>query len=359
MTAKAAYHFTPGELLEAWTSGGRTNRGAAVQLGIGDMTFARHFKAAFPGGEPDCGLDIRPLPETDEPIEQVIQRRRQQFDIKRQYEKAAKLAAVGVRIKGPIGLLAFGDPHVDDDGTDIAALERHAHLVRDTEGLYAGNVGDTTNNWVGRLARLYAEQETSAKTAWRLAEWFIRLCPRNKAEWTDRPKWLFIVGGNHDCWSGESDPLKWITRQANSIYSKSQVRLNLSFPNGTEVRVNCAHDFRGASQWNPAHGSMKASQLGFRDHILLNGHRHTSGYGLIKDPMTGLISHCIQVASYKVYDRYAQELGLVDRHISPSVLCVIDPEAAEVGRVTVFFDVDAGVDFLRWKRERKGKPGRR
>jgi hypothetical protein len=38
-------------------------------------------------------------------------------------------------------------------------------------------VGDTTNNWTGRLARLYADQSTSAAQAWRIAEWLVNLEP--------------------------------------------------------------------------------------------------------------------------------------------------------------------------------------
>jgi hypothetical protein len=95
---------------------------------------------------------------------------------------------------------------------------------------------------------------------------------------------------------------------------------------------------------------MKASQMGYHDHILVNGHKHKSGYGLIKDPAAGTVSHCIQVASYKVHDRYAKDKGFPDQHISPSVVTIIDPEAPEAGFVQVFHDVDAAVDFLKWKR---------
>jgi hypothetical protein len=97
---------------------------------------------------------------------------------------------------------------------------------------------------------------------------------------------------------------------------------------------------------------MKASQMGFHDHILINGHKHTSGYGLIKDPAGGTVSHCIQVGSYKIHDRFAKERGFRDQHISPSVVTIIDPDATEVGLVTVFHDVEAAVDYLTWKRER-------
>jgi hypothetical protein len=295
----------------------------ARHLGIKENTMKSRVHRLKRTGPPD--IDINEAPEEKIGIEELVERRKRDFEKKDAHHRAKKLIRAKVKIDGPIAVHFFGDPHVDDDGTDIATLERDCHLVRDTEGFYAANVGDTTNGWVGRLARLYGEQETSAETAWRLAEWFIRMCPRNEAEWSDRPPWLFIVAGNHDLWAGAGDPLKWITRQVGSIYESSQIRIGLDFPNGRQVRVNCRHDFQGHSQWNTAHGSMKAAQMGFRDHILLNGHKHTSGYGIVKDPSTGLVSHCVQVASYKVHDRYAVEKGLPDQSVSPSMTAVIDP----------------------------------
>ena len=228
----------------------------------------------------------------------------------------------------------------DDDGTDLALLERHTDLIRNTKGLFGANVGDTTNNWMGRLARLYAEQSTSAKQAWQIAEWFIK-----------RVDWLYFLSGNHDAWSGPGDPIKWILRSG--VPNDSGVRLNLQFPNGKEVRINARHTFPGHSMWNTAHGLSKAAQMGWRDHILIAGHTHVSGYQIVKDPMTGMLSHAIRVGSYKTYDRYAEQLGLPDQCISPAVVTVIDPNSTtETGLITVFHDVEEGAKFLTWKRQR-------
>jgi hypothetical protein len=353
MAGKFQYSFTREQLADAYQAAGGNKKLAGKMLGLNEMTFSRHLERAYPRGDVPETPRISAVPDPGMPMQDLVEHRKRQFRLKRNHEEALKRVRIDIPGDRALGLLVFGDPHVDDDGTDIETLERHARLVRETDGLYGANVGDTTNNWVGRLARLYGQQETSAATAWRLAEWFIKLCPRTPAEERARTKWLFIVGGNHDAWSGSGDPLNWITRQAGALYAKSQVRVALHFANGEEVRVNCAHDFSGSSMWNPAHGSMRAAQMGFRDHLLLNGHRHTSGYGLIKDPATGLVSHCVQVSSYKVFDEYAKDKGLIDRHISPAVVAVNDPKEPPAGRVTVFFDVDAGVDFLEFKRRRK------
>lgn len=285
--------------------------------------------------------------ETPAPLEELLERRRRAFEVKARNEDAARLIRRNVPVAGPYGILHFGDPHIDDDGTDIITLERHATLVRNTPALYGANVGDTTNNWVGRLARLYAEQSTTAEEAWRLAEWFIHLVG---------PKWLYLVGGNHDGWSGAGDPLKWITREANALYQPNEVRVELIPPRGQNVRVNARHDFSGSSMWNPTHGVMRAAQMGVRDHIFVAGHRHVSGYQPLKLPSdTGepILVHCIQVASYKVIDRYAKEKGFRDQNISPAVLTVIDPEAPRpTGLVQVYHDIEEGIEWLKWKRQR-------
>jgi hypothetical protein len=179
-------------------------------------------------------FEFTPLPNDDVPIEELIEQRKRKFAHKREHEEASKLIPIRIKIAGPIGLLHFGDPHVDDDGCDIEAIERHTALVNATEGLFACNVGDTTNNWVGRLARLYGDQATSAAQAWRLAEWFVNRC-----------RWLYMIGGNHDLWSGSGDPLRWIAKHQNSLYKSSEARIALRFPNGAEVRVNARHDHTG------------------------------------------------------------------------------------------------------------------
>lgn len=288
-------------------------------------------------------IEVAHVPDVDD-IDELIAYRKRQFERKTAHEEASKLLDVRVKIAGPIGILHFGDPHVDDDGTDIAALEAHTDLCNRTEGLFAANVGDTTNNWTGRLAKLYAEQSTTAKQAWMLAEWFIKRC-----------KWLYIIGGNHDGWSGAGDPINWIARGQTHIHSPSEARMALRFGSRTVI-VNARHDHTGHSQWNPTHGPMKALQLGLRDHIAIAGHKHKSGYGVLKDPETGRTCHAIQVGSYKVYDRYAKDKGFRDQQLSPCVTTVIDPRLPDdhPDLVKVFWDPLEGSEYLTFLRKRKG-----
>jgi len=292
---------------------------------------------------PKKPFELPDLPDELPTADELRDRRKKSFARKRTARDARQMVGVKITIDGPYGIAHMGDPHVDDDGTDIGLLERHVQIINKTEGLFAGNVGDYSNNWVGRLARLYAEQGTTAREAWVLVEWLVQ-----------STQWLYLIGGNHDCWSGAGDPIEWIARQVGAQYERSGARLSLRSPSGRVVRVNARHDFTGNSMWNTAHGPARAAQMGWRDHILTCGHRHTSGYQVLKDPASLLISHAIRVGSYKTYDRYADEKGLPDQTIFVCPVTIVDPrfEDSDPRFITTIFDPEEGAEYLTWKRKR-------
>jgi len=276
------------------------------------------------------------------PIEELIDHRNKLYNRKKQYKQKIRLHDIEININGPIGIAHFGDPHVDDDGTDLSMIMQYSDAINNTEGMFAGNLGDIQNNWIGRLSFLYGQQSTSAKESWRLTEYFV-----NKIDW------LYLVAGNHDVWSGEGDPLDFIMRDHKGIYEKWGARLNLIFPNGKQIRVNARHMFKGVSMWNTAHGVAKAVQMGWRDHILTCGHIHTSGYQVLKDPASGLISHALQVGSFKIFDKYADKLGLDDRNIFNCPVTIIDPRYDDDDNrlITTIFNPIEGAEYLTWKRD--------
>lgn len=297
-----------------------------------------------PTRTPPRALVIDRPPSDDEPVEALIEHRIAKFQRKRAHEEAKKLVAIRLPDDKPIGILHFGDPHLDDDGTDLAAVRAHGELVRNTPGLYGANVGDTTNNWIGRLARLYAMQSTTARQAWRLAEWFVRDLVG--------PKWLYMIAGNHDLWSGTSDPLEWISREAHALYLPDEIRVALRWPGGAEVRIWCRHQFAGNSMWNPAHAGMKALAMRVRDHLAIAGHLHISAHGLLRDEQTGIAMQAVQVASYKRHDSYAREKGMADKSVSPCAVTVIDPRlpADHPDLVKLFWDPARGAEYLTFLR---------
>ena len=289
-------------------------------------------------------FEVDELPEELPTAEELLARRSREFARKREAKDARHLIPVRVTVDGPVGVAFVGDPHVDDPGTDIDLLRRHVEIINAHEALLPIGIGDYSNNWVGRLARLYGQQSLSAAEAWVLVEWLVRSL-----------RWLALVSGNHDAWSGDGDPIKWMAKSARVQYEAHGARLGLTLPSGRVIRVNARHDFSGRSQWNTAHGPAKAAQMGWRDHILTAGHTHVSGYQVVRDPATGLLSHALRIGSYKSYDRYAEEKGFPNQCFMVCPVAVIRPEFADDDNrlITVFFDPESAADYLKFLRKRK------
>ncbi len=277
-------------------------------------------------------------PTLDEPLEELIARRLRDSGRVQERLDHGEMHRVAIHETGPVGILHIGDPHVDDPGCNFALLWQHLQLVVDTPGLYAGILGDLQNNWVGRLARLYAVQSVSARESWRLVEAMLAKVG---------PRLVYLVGGNHDAWSGPGDPLQWIMRSHAAVQQAHGVRIVFSFPDGHPIIMNARHDWPGMSQFNPAFGQGKAAYQGMSDHIIVSGHRHQGGYMTYYNAHTGRLSHCCQVGSYKMLDDYADQRGFPRNNYSPSVLTIIDPTAeAETERVLVFQSVELGARVL-------------
>ncbi len=278
------------------------------------------------------------IPSPDLPLADLIQRRIDEFGRTKRYTDSMNEVEIKVTIDGPVGIAHFGDPHIDDPGCDIGLLQRHMQVCNDTPGMMAGNVGDAQNNWCQRLSHLFGKQETRHRDAIRLVEWMLAETP-----------WLYLVGGNHDAWSGASDPLEWLTLQSNieiAHFRYDGLRICLVFPNGKRVRINARHDFKGSSIHNAAHGLMSAAKKR-SDHIFTCGHRHHSGHGVVKT-QTGVIAHCHRVCSYKVIDDHAHRGGYDDEWISPCPVTIIDPqyEDDDPRLITSILDPEMAADVL-------------
>src|SRR4051812_1679712 len=111
---------------------------AAAQLGISRTTLQSRLMRARLMKKPFERAD---LPGETPDADELLDRRRKQYAKKAKAADARKLIPIRITCTGPIGIAHFGDPHVDDDGTNIALLEDHVRVVNRTEGLFAGNVG--------------------------------------------------------------------------------------------------------------------------------------------------------------------------------------------------------------------------
>lgn len=292
-------------------------------------------------------LSIPDFPADKLPIEKVIEARRAQSQMRRSSYAAHTWFPVTVKDTKPIGVLWFGDPHVDDDGCDWNVLEKHVVLCKETPGLYGANIGDTTNNWIGRLISKYASQEASLHTARRLAEWFML---------DSGVTWLIWLLGNHDQWGDGSAILAEIAKRHGTqkvVMHDWEARFQLQFPNGEPIKVWAAHDFPGDSMWNPLHGPVKAARFGLDIDLLVCGHKHNWGISHWELGEKGTTPLMIRTRGYKFNDDYARRIGKIEQEEGAGILTIFNPmSSTRAGRVQAFADVELGADFLKWLRSR-------
>jgi hypothetical protein len=313
---------------------------ASEELGIPRGTLQCRLRAAnMQRVHVDKIVSVAPAPDPNEPLAELIARKRLGLARQQAHEKWANLIDVQVNDPGPIGVLLVGDPHVDDDGCDIGRLEDDLSTVGRTKGMYAGHIGDLTNNWVGRLARLYAHQSTTFSDGLRLTAWMLGLAPN-----------LFVVNGNHDLWNQGGDLLRFIVSAG--AHQSHGARLALRWPNGKEVRLHARHDFPGKSQFSDTHGMKREILFGHRDHILVAGHTHVDE-ARIEPSLEGDVHWFFRVSGYKVIDEYAKEHRFRPKRLAPSVALVIQPNAPPAEVVKPFWDVEAAADWLKFLRKRR------
>lgn len=132
-------------------------------------------------------FEVESLPSEVADAEELLERRAKEWHRKNRAEEARKLIKVKVKMDGPIGIVHFGDPHVDDPARTL--FDSNSTLISLTAPKEClGECGDQQNNWVGRLARLYGQQSTSAAEAWVLTEWLVGALP-----------WIYLIGGITIC----------------------------------------------------------------------------------------------------------------------------------------------------------------
>ena len=270
--------------------------------------------------------------------------------LQKHYEKAAELKATKKWFKikmpddKPVGLAFVGDPHLGDNGVNYPLLRHHVSLLAETDGMYAVNIGDTANNWTGRLVKLYGEQDSSRSTERQLADWFLN---------ESGIDWLCWLMGNHDMWGEFSEILRGYNIKRIPM-EDWQAQFRLMFPNKKQCRIWASHNFKGHSMWNTLHGPQKAAHMKEEAHIYANGHTHNwaihqeeSGS---KSPFTYWL---VRARGYKYLDEYAELLGHFPQQEGATITAIVNPDAAtEAGFVQCYADMDEAAEYLTWLRSR-------
>lgn len=315
----------------------KTANAASKASGIHHGTLLRRAQAYKPVAElPD-------FPEDDLPVEELIDGMSKRFAKRQSYQKSMRWFPVKIKETRPMGLVFVGDPHVDDNGCNWPMLKEHCAIMS-KPGVYAVNIGDSGNNWQGRLMRLWADQDTSRGTAWKLVKWFMK---------DSGIQWLAWLDGNHGAW-GDGSQIAREMNVKNIPMADWQAQFKLVFPNDWECRIWASHNFAGHSMWNTLHGPQKTAHMKDWAHIYACGHTHNWAVHQEESASRDFVYWLARTRGYKYIDSHAENMGHQSQQFGASVMAVIDPEGRDdVTRVQCFADMAQGAEYLHWLRNRR------
>ena len=282
------------------------------------------------------------LPSSELPPEKLIEQACRRFEAHQTARDTRRWMEIKLKSNKPVGICFVGDPHLDNNGCNWPLLNRDVGILKNTPGMHAVNIGDLTDNWVGRLIRLYADQEMSKKQAWKMAKWFMRDAGIS---------WLCHILGNHDAWHDGPYLIK-AGAQPMVPVEDWQSRFQVVFPNDERVRIHVAHDFPGSSIWNKMHGAQKAAMLLEQADIYACGHKHEWAINESENANRNFVYHLIRARGYKFIDNYADQLGYASQKFGASITAIIDPTQEGVRRIRCFPDLEEASEFLNYKRAR-------
>lgn len=278
------------------------------------------------------GFSVQKIPSPNRPINEVMADQAERF---REKKERWETKHEGIEIKldepGPYAIYFQGDIHAADDGCDFERAAYELEFCVNSPRIFCANMGDLTNNWLRALGFLYAHQHTTDDEERAFVHWLVETYP-----------WLFIILGNHDKWS----PVAQEICESAGVTHVSHGGMFKIISGASTLLIDARHDHKGNSQYNPSFAQAKRSYRGSPADIIIGAHIHSSGYTMLRNGITGKISHAIRVGTFKRFDEYADAGGFDEDSIGPSVLCVINPDANDVGKVTVFHDIEAGALYL-------------
>ena len=317
----------------------QTVSGISRQLGIPKTTIRRWRDLAKSMGE--TGVVMPEFQDPEMPVNELLDHMERRFKTRKAAYESRNWFTIDMPTNDPVGICWFGDPHLDDPGHNIVRLRRDARTCKDTPGLYGANIGDTTNNWIGRLVRLYEDQEVTRTQARQLIQWFLTGAGID---------WLLWIEGNHDAWRS-TEALKLQCRNVVPLMDW-RARFKVRFPNGTEVRFDAAHDHKGHSMYHNLHGQIKAALMDGQADIYVAGHKHVWGYYTSEMPQSGRVIHCLRVRGYKTMDHYCTTHGFEEQAHGAAAVTILNPQAKDATRrIIVSHDVQEAAGYLRFLRQ--------
>ena len=125
-------------LTEAAQSLGMTRKGFSYRLGI-----ARERLGDLPEyGEPIEGFSSPELPTDEIPTDELIEHMKRRYSTRKNAKDAREPIPIKMKSNDPVGLLMFGDIHVDSPQCNWLELDRCVSICESTEGMRGVSLGD-------------------------------------------------------------------------------------------------------------------------------------------------------------------------------------------------------------------------
>ncbi len=231
---------------------------------------------------------------------------------------------------GPIILGIFGDPHLDNAGTDLEYFLENLERGNPEDGVFTCCLGDFFDNWPRALAHLY-QAAPDPDDAWIVFE-----------DAMLRNPFLFAIKGNHDQFVGGAvNFLDIKMREWGVVMPNAGGHFYLDLGEGTPISVAMRHIWRGNSMYSEAHALRSHVQSGkVEADIVAGGHIHQGEHRSFTRPHDGRVMKLAQVSAFKRLDEYANERGFISADTPPVLWAVCDAREPETSHTRVQFSYD-------------------
>lgn len=308
----------------------------------------REAEIVLPGGVP-----VFPdFADDDVSTAEIIAHLRKRVEKKMARRQQETWFPIAMPDNNPFAMGVIGDPHLGPHA-NWPLLESHVAILAKGagKGLFAINIGDTIDGWPlsGRLASLWAENDISHSTEWKLVRWFFH---------DSGIDWLVWLLGNHDNFPQNGAAMvREISRNVVPVMD-AEAQFVITTPNGSVFPVWARHDFKGHSQFNTLHAIMRnmreRADVDRGVHIIgLEGHKHQWAIHTEENSDRGYFFSVARARGYKVADEYARKLGFTPQEYGASILFVCNPHAKNLAQsISIWPDLEEGAAYLQWLRKR-------
>jgi hypothetical protein len=261
------------------------------------------------------------LPERgDRALDEYYALVKQISNVQRLRKEETKTIEWTAPVDGWIGLAFPGDLHIGGP-IDYDQLETDLDLIEATDGLWCVGLGDYSNNFQAAQKLLKAMAEDVVPGSEDQMALVAHVMGRTS-------KWIGILEGNHDTWSGSSG-LKALAGNLNCPHI-SEAGCSLKVMTGRQRYVGyLKHSWKGHSNLNTSNESRRMwnefPEWENADFTVLAHYHQPDTHQ--KEIKTQTVVH-LRGGTYKSYDPYASKNGYVPEYGIPLVL--LNPDAKEI-----------------------------